>query len=156
MELKKQILIIDVPDMFDTLASHIYRWGYEPIGTSNQIGDSILEMISRERIDLLIVAKELTLKGPSRSNDWQKGDDINVDFEFGLEVLSRLRLQSNNLPVILLTTDTLRENKWMRNNGNLDWVMMMKCADYGNDVYSNLKRGIEEFLGEGLVPDRRR
>ncbi len=149
---RKKILIVDVPETCYWLSENIKRWGYEPIEAPDSTKDSVSEMILREKIDLLIVAQEFTFKGPSRSNDWKKGDDIEVDYEFGVGALSCLRLQKNNLPVILLTTDTLKENKWIRNDqGKLDWIMLMKnkMGDE-KDVYSDLKKAIEEFLGPGL------
>lgn len=149
---RKKILIVDVPGICKTFASFVHRWGYEVIVTYHTDIDAILEMTSREKIDLLIVAKELTLKGPSLSEDWKNGDEMEVDNDFGIGVLSQLRLRNSNLPVILLTTDSLEENKWIRDSdGKLDWVMTEKVSRNVDNPYDDLKNATEEFLGRGLA-----
>ena len=53
---RKKILIVDVPDVYNSFAPFIHRWGYKVSGVHSSFVDSILEMISSKRIDLLIVA----------------------------------------------------------------------------------------------------
>ena len=152
MKQKKKILILDVPCMVSTLAQFIDRWGYEPIGISSV--DSIEETIIRNHIDLIVLANEMTLKGPSL-DDWQKGEELKVDFEFGFKTLQRLQKQNITLPIITFTTDDLEKTKWLRNDdGSLRLVVLEKTL---TDAHlEDLKKAIEEFLGEGLVTNERR
>lgn len=151
---KRKILIVDVPGIFDTLSYNLISWGYDAIGILSQTKEAILRMIEEGEVDLLVVARELTVEGPSRSEDWIKGEKIVVDFDFGRGVLNELRLRNNNLPVILLTTDTLKSDRWIRDdNGKLEWMVIQKC---GIDKYDNLRSGIEEFLGASSTSDDRR
>lgn len=148
---RKKILIADVPGISKAFASYVHRWGYEPIVAYNSDINAFLEIISRGKIDLLIVAKELTLKGPSLSDDWKKGDEMKVDSDFGFQVLNQLRVKKNNLPVILLTTEMLTQSKWVRGDDrNLNWVEMMKVSHDVHNIYDDLKKAIAEFLGTGL------
>ena len=150
---RKKILIVDVLDISKAFASYAHRWGYEPIVAYNSDTDAIVEMILREKIDLLIVAKELTLKGPSLSDDWKKGDGMEVDSDFGFQVLNQLRLRNSDLPVVLLTTEMLTQSKWVRDDDrNLNWAEMMKVSNKDIDNgYDDLRKAIEEFLGRGLA-----
>lgn len=148
MNRKKKVLIPEAPEMCETLAAFIDRWGYEPAVTSN--ADSIEEAVMLGQIDLIVLAREMTLKGPSSSRGWRKGDDIEVDFKFGHKIVERLQKQGIDLPIILLTTDDLERNQWVRDEkGDLCSVLIEKRP--GDALWNDLKRAIEDFLGEGLT-----
>lgn len=142
---RKRILIIDVPDVIKTLEAYFERWGYGPAVTTTHV-DFIEEMITQHDIGLIIVAQEMTLKGPSLSEQWRRGDDIEADFEFGHEVLQRLQMKNINLPIIFFTTKSLGKSRWVRDNdGKLRVVLIEKRFNDTN--VEDLQKAIEEFLG---------
>lgn len=151
MNEKKKILILDVPCMVRTLSQFIEILGYEPIGISNAnfIEDEILD----HDIDLIVLANEMTLNGQSL-DDWKRGEKIKVDFEFGLKMIRRLRNQNIDLPLIVFTTDNLEKTQWHRDDdGNLGMVIIEKKLTEAN--LEDLKKAIEEFVGEGSMPEGR-
>ena len=94
---------------------------------------------------------ELTLKGPSLSHDWKKGDDIDVDTAFGHKVLIDLHGRGINMPVILLTTEDLEKNKWLYDDDKrLEFIIMMKNSRGNLDVYAEMEKAIKAFLGPEL------
>jgi len=149
MSAKKKILIVEIPQTCHGLSQILGRWGYAPFESAATSSDEVLELISEKGFDLLIIAKDLTIKGPSRSDDWQEDDNINVAFSFGMETLSRLRVRSK-LPVIVLAHDS-KEDRWMRNDeGVLDWVILTRIEKYEGSFFDRLKKAVEEFLGQGV------
>lgn len=148
---RKRILLVDVPDVYKSFSPLIHRWGYQVIATYSNSADSISEMILREQVDLLIVAMELTLKGPSLSADWKSSDGLDADMFFGHKVVIELRRQKIKLPVIFLTTNDLERNKWLYDDdNNLDCVIMMKNNRGNIEASDELKKATGDFLGRGL------
>lgn len=146
---KKRILIVEIPQTCSDLYQLLTRWGYEPVELHHTNSDSVLDMIAGKEFDLLIIAKDLTIKGPSRSDDWRESENINVAYSFGMETLSRLRVR-NQLPVIVLAHDRTGDS-WMRtDDGRLDWVILTRIERDEGNFFDRLKKAVEEFLGEGV------
>lgn len=151
MHEREKILLLDVPSMARTLAQFIDIWGYEPIGISS--ADSIEQTIIDHDIDLIVLANEMTRAGPSLDG-WKQGEKINIDFEFGLKIVRRLRQQNINLPIIVFTTDDLEKTQWLRNDdGRLGLVIIEKRMTESN--LEDLKEAMKEFVGGGLVREGR-
>lgn len=138
---------MDVPESCYWLSNFLKRWGYEPIESHLISIDSVLELIAHGKFDLLVIAKDLTIRGPSRSDDWKEGDEIRIAFSFGMETLSRLRVKSK-LPVVVVTNDPKRKDLWTRNDqGRLDWVILTRCESDEGSFLDKLRRALEEFWG---------
>lgn len=146
----KTILMLDEQYIIDNLRPLIEAWGYKLIGLSNPtcIEDAILQ----NEIDLIILAMQMRVSGPSLEGNFDgnlverilKLKDTSVNFYFGLDIQTRLRLNGIKLPIIFVSTEDMVKPKWDRTkDGRLYSAIFPK--PYG--IFSEeFKQTIDEIL----------
>lgn len=148
LKITKKILIYDEQPIVERLKQLVESWGFEGIGISSV--ECIEDAINQNHADVLILAKEMKIKGPSLfdsldKNFLKKMDDIEIDHEFGLNLYGRLREHDIGIPVIFITTDDLEEvdlRYYPGLNGGIRAAMIEKPFGDGHE----LKMAIEKCL----------
>ena len=118
---RKTILVLDEPHIIKMVRRIAEGLGCSMVGVSK--ADFIEEVIQRNQIAVLVLAKEMRIKGPSLTellkeqklgltDAYLKLRDTEIDFEFGINLLTRLRLNGIKLPIIFMTTQDLKEPEW--------------------------------------------
>ena len=159
----KRVLVFDEPAIVNVISHFLEDWGYETIGL--QKIDFIENAIAQNNAKLIILPKEMRIKGPSLSDppdvfSLEPKDlaervaqlkDTVINFEFGLNIYERLREKNISLPVILTTTDDLSEDDrhyYPTDMGKLNAVFVPKPFGTGEE----LRKAVVTCLGEGFSP----
>lgn len=115
---RKKILVLDEPHIVNMVRGITEGLGCSVVSVSK--ADFIEEVIQRNQITVLVLAKEMRIRGPSLmellkeqklglTDAYLKLRDTEIDFEFGINLLTRLRLNGIKLPIIFMTTQDLKE-----------------------------------------------
>lgn len=151
----KKILLIDEGFLIDRFKPEIESWGYKLIGISKS--DFIEEVVKRHHIDLLIIAREMRIAGPSLfESELAQPDapmeehllklfDTKIDFEWGLKVIDKISAAKLAIPYIFLTTeDEIKETQWKKNmEGKIVSAIVPK---FSMNFYNDLHQAVIKIL----------
>jgi len=147
---RKRILMLDEPCVIEGLRETLERWGYDLVGISKD--DFIEEVISRNKIDLLILPGEMRITGPSLEGHFGGKlhermlalKDTVIDWEYGAKLDSRLREKGVKIPILYLSTEDMEGPVFCRDgDGKLRSAIFPKPGGMFTDTF---KDAVDELL----------
>jgi CheY-like chemotaxis protein len=142
--------MLDEPYVIEALKSTLEHWGYDLIGISK--ADFIQDVIRRNEVDLLILAGEMRVAGPSLEGHFEGRlhermlalKNTVIDREFGVKVESKLREDGVKIPIIYLSTEDMDGPVLFRDeHGKLKSAIFPKPEGMFKESF---KQAVKEFL----------
>lgn len=154
----KKVLIVDDSDVANSVRDIAERMGCEVTILEKPDFMEVEEAILRNKIDLLILAREMRIAGSdpremakmARSNPSSKPEilekmrQIEVDFDFGTNLFEKLTAHNILLPIIYLTTADIDTPKWHFGKDEKLWygVIPKCCREFFDDMRFAIARSL--------------